>query len=83
MQLESDKGFAQQHVVLLEDMFNETSIINGKTYTSTQMALEFVKKLETLDLITEDTALNTQQTSKSISHYMLVNKVSTQSQETQ
>lgn len=40
-------------IVLLEEMFNETVVINDKTYTNTQVSTELVKKLKNLELVQE------------------------------
>lgn len=42
-----------QQVILLEDMFNEQIQINGKSLQSTQISVDFVNKLNRLDLIEE------------------------------
>ncbi len=41
-------------MILLEEMFHDSITVGGKTITNTFLAMELVKKLKSLDLISED-----------------------------
>jgi len=42
------------HLILLEEMFYDQVTVEGKAVTNTFLALELVKKLEALDLVSEE-----------------------------
>lgn len=49
-----------ENVICLEDMLNEAFTINNKYNSNTQLALELVDKLESLQLIQDESALTSQ-----------------------